>query len=131
MRTAGGRRTAAAHSCAFPHRRCWSHSLPPTLLSIRAQIRCSLSLPRCIHSDHLQVILVDRAAAQLDKALAGMQASLGKLARKGALADDPAEVLARLQTATELEVGGAVQQRSRAWQPAIHRLGGGDGTLPP
>lgn len=53
-----------------------------------------------------QVLLVDSAAAQLDRALAGMEASLGKLARKGAVAEQPGAVLARLQRSTELEVGG-------------------------
>lgn len=51
----------------------------------------------------LQVVLVDRAAEQLERALAGMRRSLGKLASKGALAEDPDAVLRRLQRATDLE----------------------------
>ena len=50
---------------------------------------------------------MDRAAAQLDRALAGMRSSLAKLAAKGQLGganQAPDAVLARLQTATEVEV---------------------------
>ena len=54
----------------------------------------------------LQVVLVDRAAEQLDKAVAGMRTSLAKLAGKGALGgQEPGAVMARLQRATDLEVG--------------------------
>lgn len=58
-------------------------------------------LPGC------QVVLVDTAAAQLKRATAGMQASLAKLAAKGRLPGgaEPEAVMARLQPATELEVG--------------------------
>ncbi|PSC70272.1 3-hydroxybutyryl-dehydrogenase [Micractinium conductrix] len=53
----------------------------------------------------LQVVLVDAAAAQLDRATAGMRASLRKLAAKGRLPGgaEPEAVMARLTPATQLE----------------------------
>lgn len=57
---------------------------------------------------------MDRAAAQLDKALAGMRGSLGKLAAKGQLGGaKPDAVLSRLQTATEVEVRWACHHGPR------------------
>lgn len=51
-----------------------------------------------------QVVLVDRAAEQLERAAAGMRLSLGKLVKRGMLKDEPEAVLQRLQHATDLEV---------------------------
>lgn len=50
------------------------------------------------------MLLVDRAAEQLERAAAGMRHSLAKLGRKGALSEDPEAILRRLQHATDLEV---------------------------
>lgn len=54
-----------------------------------------------------QVVLVDRAASQLERAVEGMRASLVRLAAKGRLPGDtdPGAVLGRLRSATEFEVG--------------------------
>jgi hypothetical protein len=52
-----------------------------------------------------QVVLVDRAAEQLERAIAGMRTSLCRLVKKGALSEDPEAVLHRLQHATDLEAG--------------------------
>ena len=50
------------------------------------------------------MVLVDRSAEQLDKAAAGMRASLAKLAGKGALGgQEPEGVMARLRPATDLQ----------------------------
>ena len=49
----------------------------------------------------MRVTLVDVGEAQLERALAGVGASLAKLASKGQC-DDPAAVLARISTATDL-----------------------------
>jgi 3-hydroxyacyl-CoA dehydrogenase len=51
-----------------------------------------------------QVVLVDRAAEQLERAAAGMRLSLGKIVKRGMLKEEPEAVLQRLQHATDLEV---------------------------
>lgn len=57
-----------------------------------------------VASAGLQVVLIDKHAGQLDRALATIRSSLDRLAGKGKLADDPADVLRRLDTTINMDV---------------------------
>ena len=105
---AGIAQVAATHGLQVPRR-------PPPPCKGRASAHCSvLSCAPSVSQPHTpaaappppQVVLVDRAAEALGRALGGMERSLARLAAKGALPPggaDPAAVLGRVATATSLD----------------------------
>ncbi|KAL4435183.1 hypothetical protein ABPG77_001865 [Micractinium sp. CCAP 211/92] len=81
-----------------------AHALPK-LLGVVGGGQMGAGIAQVAATCGLQVVLVDRAASQLERAVEGMRASLVRLAAKGRLPGDtdPGAVLGRLRSATELE----------------------------
>ncbi|KAI3426029.1 hypothetical protein D9Q98_007997 [Chlorella vulgaris] len=75
----------------------------PKLLGVIGAGQMGAGIAQAAATAGLQVVLVDRAAEQLERAAAGMRLSLGKLVKRGMLKDEPEAVLQRLQHATDLE----------------------------
>ncbi|PRW33847.1 3-hydroxybutyryl- dehydrogenase [Chlorella sorokiniana] len=107
----------------------------PALLGVVGAGQMGAGIAQVAASSGLQVVLVDRAAAQLDRALQGMEASLSRLSKKGAVPEEPAAVLGRLQRATDMEalagadyVVEAVPEVESLKRQLFQQL---DGLLPP